>query len=59
MFHEYVNMFLNVGKCIVWDLGRENGIQAVYLDAVCMSMKTEISKMSDVSKMEIQHVLKV
>lgn len=58
MFHEYVNMFLNAGKCIVWDLNRE-GIQAVYLDAVCMSMKTEISKMSDVSKMEIQHVLKV
>lgn len=53
MFHEYVNMFLNAGKCILWTLSRENGIHA---DAVCMSMKTEISKMSDVSKMEIQHV---
>lgn len=59
MFHEYVNMFLNAGKCTVWDLSRENGIQAVYLDTVSMSMKTEISKMCDVSKMEIQHVLKV
>lgn len=56
MFHEYVNMFLNADKCILWTLSRENGIQAVYLDAVCMSMKTEIPKMSDVSKMEIQHV---
>lgn len=46
-------------NAIVWDLSRENGIQAVYLDVICMLMKTEISKMSDVSKMEIQHVLKV
>lgn len=48
-FRKYMNMFLNAGKCIVWDFSRENGIYAVYLDVICMSMKTEISKMSDVS----------